>query len=65
MEIYFGDYKRTYWLGDRRRMTVKVSDIAGDSWEKDCNQSFKNAINCWDILTLRAKTISRQACRIT
>lgn len=34
-EIYFGDYKMGYWLGDRKRMTVKVSDIAGDAWQKD------------------------------
>jgi len=34
-EIYFGDYKRGYWLGDRRRMTVKVSDVAGTAWEQD------------------------------
>lgn len=34
-EIYFGDYKRGYWLGDRRRMTVVVSNIAGTAWEKD------------------------------
>ena len=34
-EIYFGDYKMGYWLGDRRKMTVKVSDIAGTAWEYD------------------------------
>ena len=34
-EIYFGDYKLTYWLGDRQKMAVKVSDIAGDAWSKD------------------------------
>jgi len=34
-QIYFGDYKRGYWLGDRKRMTVKVSDIAGQAWEQD------------------------------
>jgi len=34
-EIYFGDYKRGYWLGDRRKMTVKVSDIAGTAWDQD------------------------------
>jgi len=33
--IYFGDFKRGYWLGDRRKITVKVSDIAGSAWEKD------------------------------
>jgi HK97 family phage major capsid protein len=34
-EIYFGDYKAGYWLGDRRAMTVKVSDVAGTAWEHD------------------------------
>jgi len=34
-EIYFGDYKRGYWLGDRQKMTVKVSDIAGQAWDHD------------------------------
>lgn len=34
-EIYFGDYKAGYWFGDRRRMTVKVSDIAGNAWDND------------------------------
>ncbi|MHA1225137.1 MAG: phage major capsid protein [Candidatus Hodarchaeales archaeon] len=34
-EIYFGDYKRGYWLGDRKRMTVTISREAGDAWEKD------------------------------
>ena len=33
--IFFGDYKAGYWLGDRKRMTVKVSDIAGSAWEND------------------------------
>lgn len=34
-EIYFGDYKKGYWLGDRRRMTVAVSREAGTAWEHD------------------------------
>lgn len=34
-EIYFGDFKRGYWIGDRRRMTVTVSNIAGNAWEHD------------------------------
>lgn len=34
-EIYFGDFKRGYWLGDRRSFVAKVSDVAGQSWEKD------------------------------
>jgi len=34
-EIYFGDFKRGYWLGDRKRMSVTVSNVAGTAWEKD------------------------------
>ena len=34
-EIYFGDYRLGYWLGDRKRMTVTVSREAGPAWEKD------------------------------
>ena len=34
-EIYFGDWKETYWLGDRRKMTVKTSQEAGNAWERD------------------------------
>lgn len=33
--IYFGDYKKGYWLGDRRRMTVTISREAGSAWEHD------------------------------
>ena len=34
-EIYFGDYKQAYWLGDRRKISVTVSNIAGDAWSRD------------------------------
>jgi len=34
-EIYFGDFKMGYWLGDRKRLTVTVSREAGNAWEKD------------------------------
>ncbi len=34
-EIYFGDFKRGYWLGDRKKMTVTVSREAGTAWERD------------------------------
>lgn len=34
-EIYFGDLRLTYWLGDRRRITVTVSTEAGEAWEHD------------------------------
>ena len=33
-EIYFGDLKRAYWLGDRKKMTVKISN--------DVEQAFTN-----------------------
>jgi len=34
-EIYFGNFKLGYWLGDRKKITVTVSNIAGEAWEKD------------------------------
>lgn len=34
-EIYFGDYKMTYWYGIRHDMRVKVSDVAGNAFERD------------------------------
>jgi len=34
-EIYFGDYKLAYWLGDRQKMAVTVSREAGNAWERD------------------------------
>jgi len=34
-EIYFGDFKMGYWLGDRKRMTVTVSKEAGQAWDND------------------------------
>ena len=34
-EIYFGDFKLGYWMGDRKKMTVTVSNIAGNAWEHD------------------------------
>lgn len=34
-EIYFGDFKKLYWLGDRKRMSVTISREAGDAWTKD------------------------------
>lgn len=34
-EIYFGDLKQTYWMGDRRSITVTVSNEAGSAWEHD------------------------------
>lgn len=34
-EIYFGDFKLGYWLGDRKTITVTVSGEAGTAWEYD------------------------------
>ena len=34
-EIYFGDYKIGYWMGDRKKMSVVVSNIAGEAWSHD------------------------------
>lgn len=34
-QIYFGDLKQTYWLGDRQRMTVKVSNDTETAFTKD------------------------------
>lgn len=34
-EIYFGDLKKAYWLGDRQRMTVKVSQDTETAFTKD------------------------------
>lgn len=34
-EIYFGDLKKAYWLGDRQQMTVKVSQDTETAFTKD------------------------------
>jgi len=34
-EIYFGDYKSAYYVGDRQQMTVDISREAGNAWEYD------------------------------
>lgn len=34
-EIYFGDLKKGYWLGDRKRMTVKTSQDTETAFTKD------------------------------
>lgn len=33
--IFFGDFKKAYWLGDRQQMTVKVSSENQTAWERD------------------------------
>ncbi len=34
-EIYYGDYKKGYWFGDRRKMTIKVSQETETAFTKD------------------------------
>ncbi|MCK4686633.1 MAG: phage major capsid protein [Candidatus Lokiarchaeota archaeon] len=34
-EIYYGDYKKGYWFGDRRKMTIKVSQDTETAFTKD------------------------------
>lgn len=34
-ELYFGDLKQAYWLGDRQRMTVKVTQDSETAFTKD------------------------------
>ena len=34
-EIYFGDLKKAYYLGDRKRMTVKISNDESKAFEQD------------------------------
>jgi HK97 family phage major capsid protein len=33
--IYFGDYKKAYWLGDKGQISVTISREAGEAWEHD------------------------------
>jgi HK97 family phage major capsid protein len=33
--IYFGDWKRGYWIGDRKQMTVKVTQDSETAFTKD------------------------------
>lgn len=34
-EIYFGDYFKGYWLGDRRKMTIKITQDSETAFTKD------------------------------
>lgn len=34
-QIYFGDLKKTYWLGDRQKMTVKVTQDTETAFTRD------------------------------
>ena len=51
-EIYFGDMKKTYWLGDRQKMTVKISQ---DTETALNSEGSIKGVNCWKPLNfLRA-----------
>lgn len=50
-EIYFGDLKKAYFLGDRKKMSVKISNDTETAFTKDEKfWSLKKRVNCWDIL---------------
>ena len=34
-EIYFADFRRLYWIGERKSFVVTISNTAGTAWEKD------------------------------
>ena len=34
-EIYFGDLKYAYWMGDRQKMTVKISQDTTQAFTQD------------------------------
>ena len=61
-EIYFGDLKQAYWLGDRKKMTVKITQETETAL--NCEGSIKG-MNCWKILKelnkFFSRTISSQA----
>jgi len=47
--VVFGDLKKTYWLGDRKRMTVKVTQDTETALKSE--GSIKG-MNCWETLGL-------------
>ena len=62
-KIFFGDLKKAYWLGDRQRMTVKISQETETAFTKDFKWSFIKGMNCWNVLKNMGifKKISSQA----
>jgi HK97 family phage major capsid protein len=46
-EMYFGDMKKTYWLGDRKKMTVKISQDTETALK---SKGSINWVNCWKTL---------------
>ncbi len=34
-ELYFGDFKKAYWLGDRKSMTIKITQDSETAFTKD------------------------------
>lgn len=57
-EIYFGDLRYAYWLGDRQQTTVKISQDTTEAFTKDWKWSLQNWVNCWNTLK---RAISSQA----
>jgi len=68
-QIYFGDMKKAYWFGDRKKMTVKISNDTETAFVNDqtaidntsgtiLRDIVKNWVNCWKLLE---RTISSQA----
>jgi len=45
--IFFGDFKMGYWLGDRQKMTVKITQDTETALTSECSI---NWVNCWKIL---------------
>lgn len=55
-EIYFGDYFKGYWLGDRRKMTIKITQDSETALK--CERSI-NWVNCWKILKSLGQSASK------
>jgi HK97 family phage major capsid protein len=55
-QIYFGDLKQAYWFGDRKKMSVKISNDTETALNSEC--SIKR-VNCWKILNIIRTTSSQ------
>jgi len=69
-EIYFGDYFKGYWLGDRRKMTIKITQDSETAFTKDqtaidntggtiLRSIVKNWVNCWNILKFLGQSAAK------
>ena len=56
-EIFFGDFKMGYWLGDRMQMSVKITQ---DTETALNSKGSIKRVNCWETLMQNIKTISSQ-----